>query len=456
MRSVVKFLSAFLLVVHFVFSACTAESQSNKGSSLTTAPPTMQMPNVVPLFIEDGEFTSTLILVNGSTVQTFADVAVRALDGKTVAKKRVQFQPHSQQQLNIRTLLDAAGASGTTTGSILVTQSPALSGVVITAVLAMTRVSSSAPNYINEEIVMPSSSGSQFLRAVADKGNGPPLLAITSLADTVQHVQVQCLEKRGGASTKNIDLTAGETLLTSACREETVHGSDFQRYSEDPPAESHGPIGIALKSDAMSGSFAAFALEPHGSHDNKYFSSVPFTDPKMIMSTTTVFAGVPVGPATQLPTGTYIPSVALANFSSRDRHVTIRYARTSGENPEAENLESVTVPAQSSKEITLDGLKGDPDLQNSFLIAADGAPGDVAAKLVARSDSQLKEVELMGKDLMDPQNGGNHPWSVEQGTESTLLLQYQQCSAIFRRRDYQWQDNLAESLSIEADADHGH
>ncbi len=61
-------------------------------------------------------------------------------------------------------------------------------------------------------------------------------------------------------------------------------------------------------------------------------------------------------------------------------------------------------------------------MQNSFLIISDGAPGDVVAKLVARSDSRLREVELLGKDLKDPQNGGNHPWSIENGTDSTLLL----------------------------------
>jgi hypothetical protein len=382
----------------------------------------MQMPAVVPLFIADGNFASTLVLVNGSSVQTYADVTVRSLDGKTVATKRVQFQPDSQQQLNLRTLLNSAGAAGTTTGSIIVMQSSDLSGVVITAVLSMTRLSPSQPNYIDQEISMPSAAGSQILRAVADKGEGSPIVAITSLSTVEQHVQVQCLGKNDKKLSKAVVLSAGETLLTSACSEETLHGADFQSFAGDFRDEPQGPIGIALTSDAMPGSFAAFALAPHGPRERRYFSSVSFTDPKMLMSSTTVFTGVPVGSAVQLTAGKYTPAVALANFANKDTRVTVRYAQTSGDTPNTQDVETVTVPAQSSKEVSLAGLIGDPNLQNSFLIVSDGGPGDVVAKLVARSDSQLREVELLGKDLKNPQNGGNHPWSLENGTNSTLLL----------------------------------
>jgi hypothetical protein len=281
---------------------------------------------------------------------------------------------------------------------------------------------SSSPNYIDEEIAMPSAEGSQILRAVADKGEGSPIVAITSLSDMGQHVQVQCLAKNGIKLSKAVQLSAGETLVTEACSEETLPGADFQRYAEDSGDEARGSIGIALKSDGMPGSFAAFALAPHCSRDGRYFSSVAFTDPSMVMSSTTVFTGVPVGSSAQLPAGAYTPTVALANFANQDAHVTVRYAQTSGDTADAQDVETIVVPAQSSKEVSLPGLKGDPNLQNSFLIVADGALGDVAAKLVARSDSQLREVELLGKDLKDLQNGGNHPWSIENGTDSTLLL----------------------------------
>src|SRR5271167_1141723 len=49
-------------------------------------------------------------------------------------------------------------------------------------------------------------------------------------------------------------------------------------------------------------------------------------------------------------------------------------------------------------------------------------PGDLMAKLVSATDSGIREVESVGKDEQDPNNGGSHPWSLEGGTESTLLL----------------------------------
>jgi len=44
------------------------------------------------------------------------------------------------------------------------------------------------------------------------------------------------------------------------------------------------------------------------------------------------------------------------------------------------------------------------------------------AKLVSASDTALHEVELQAKDQSEMANAGNHPWSIEGNTESTLLL----------------------------------
>jgi hypothetical protein len=80
------------------------------------------------------------------------------------------------------------------------------------------------------------------------------------------------------------------------------------------------------------------------------------------------------------------------------------------------------MPPKQSRELVLDGLQGEPDLQNSFIVYSDGAPGALMAKLVSTSDSQLHEVELQAKDASDTLNAGNHPWTVNGTTESTLLL----------------------------------
>jgi hypothetical protein len=83
---------------------------------------------------------------------------------------------------------------------------------------------------------------------------------------------------------------------------------------------------------------------------------------------------------------------------------------------------SFVVSAGSTATRTLTGLHGDPALTNSFVVTADGSPGDFAAKLISASSARADEIELMGKDQSDLQNGGDHPWSLQNGLESTLLL----------------------------------
>ncbi|HWO30529.1 MAG TPA: hypothetical protein VNO32_17175 [Candidatus Acidoferrum sp.] len=38
------------------------------------------LPLIAPLFIEDGQFSSTLVLVSGTQLNTYADVTVRGMD----------------------------------------------------------------------------------------------------------------------------------------------------------------------------------------------------------------------------------------------------------------------------------------------------------------------------------------------------------------------------------------
>jgi hypothetical protein len=414
-----KRITTFFAVVLFATSSIlaanpkSANTQAAKGAM-------MQMPLVVPLFVENDEFKSTLGLVNGSAVSTYADVMVRDLDGKIIASQRAQFSAHSQQRVDLGALLRSSGTSATT-GSILIMQSPDLKGTVIAAALSITYVTYPEPNYIDEEVAMPSAEGSQVLRAVADKSDGPPVIAIASLAESAQNVRVDCLSMNGRGISKTVTLAAGETLFTPACEGEDVPGFDLQT-ALDIADKPHGPTGIALSSDGMPGSFAAFALAPHGKPGERYLTAVPFADPKMVMSANTVFAGVPVGTATLLPAGKYVPEVSFANFSGKDAQVKIQYSRTSADGPKPRDVANFTVPAKSTRSLTMNSLEGDPELRNSFVVVASGAPGDLLAKLVSRSDSRLHAVELVGKDEKDPDNGGEHPWTLEDGTESTLLL----------------------------------
>ena len=98
MRPVVKcvLLSALFALLVVAADAATLKAQKTSTNSTSAM---MQMPMGVPLFLEDGDFTSTLVLVNGGAVHTYADVTVPTVGGKTVATKRIQFH-HLNGQIN--------------------------------------------------------------------------------------------------------------------------------------------------------------------------------------------------------------------------------------------------------------------------------------------------------------------------------------------------------------------
>jgi len=145
--------------------ASSSQRPSRKGTTtfypakpvnpLPPEPPMMMMPLVAPLFLEGDPFSSILTLVNNSEASTYADITLRAVDGSTVSSRRVNFSPHSQRRISIAELLGEKGST-VTTGSILVMQSSALTGPPVAAALSMTYLGSAAPNYIDEEISMPS------------------------------------------------------------------------------------------------------------------------------------------------------------------------------------------------------------------------------------------------------------------------------------------------------------
>jgi hypothetical protein len=400
----------------------SATNAVNEARQTASAPvmPTI-MPIVAPLFIEDDQFTSTLVLVNASALNTYADVTFAGLDGGKIATKRVQFTPHSQQSIEVGAAL-AASASTATSGSISVMQSSQLEGMSILAQLSMTYRGSSQPNYIDEELAMPSMSGSSVLRGVAERSEGSPLVALTSLVDVPQQVTIQCLGKDGIFKSKSVVVLADETVVTQACSQGTNYGADLETAMLANDAEKQDSVGIQLTSSAMPGSLAAFGLAPHGGSEDRYFSNIGFADPKMAVSANTTFTGVPVGDSQLLPGGKYVPEVALANFSAKAVHAHVKYSTTGGTSPTILDAKSLTVPAQSTRWLRLDNVQSADGLQNSFIVESDGAAGDLGAKLVSRSDSELREVEVPGKDELNVNNGGAHPWTLKDGAESTLLL----------------------------------
>jgi hypothetical protein len=384
------------------------------------APPPVPMPLVMPLFLDGNQFSSTLTLVNNSTASTYADVTLRALDGTEIVTHRAKFSPHSQVQLPAAVLLEEKNSSATA-GSILIKQSPALAGPSIAGVLSMTYLGSASPNYLDEEPSVLSTTGSRVVQGVADRANGSPLVAISSSSAAPQHVDIECLGEHGVRASKQIELAPGETFIADACSSQDEPG-DPGAVMQHLDQDAHGPVGIQLTSDASPGSFAASALAPHHKEGDRFFSNILFSDPRSVSSSKIIFTGVPVGSSPLLPDGAYTPHIGLANFSSAPINVHVNFAQTSDGAAKAQEVGLVAVPAHSSREFVLSDLGGASGLQNSFIVSSDGAPGAIAAKLISSSDSALHEVELQAKDEHDPSNAGMHPWSIEQNTDSTLLL----------------------------------
>jgi hypothetical protein len=287
----------------------------------------------------------------------------------------------------------------------------------------MTFTGASNTSYIDEEVAMPSAEGSQTVRAVTDESDGSPIVAITSLSDTTQRIDVLCIVEHEHRQ-KSIELGPQETLVTEACEAKTRPGWDLQAILDHAEEAPRGVAGISITSDGMPGSFAAFGLSRRTKDGRQSFSSIDFADPMMTMSPNTVFTGIPVGAAPLLGDGKFVPELSLANFSDQSRHVTVKFAHTSGATPATSDVADLALEPGTIKRLKLEGLEADPTLQNSFFVGSDGVPGDLLAKLVSvnDSDSEMQVVGILGKDEREMYNGGNHPWSIENGSDSTILL----------------------------------
>jgi hypothetical protein len=100
----------------------------------------------------------------------------------------------------------------------------------------------------------------------------------------------------------------------------------------------------------------------------------------------------------------------------------VQYSQATGDTPAAKTVATLVVPAGGTATARLEGLPGDPDLQNTFEVISDQAPGDVVDNISSNSETGIRRVELPGKDLENSHNSGNHPWTVAGGTDSTILL----------------------------------
>jgi hypothetical protein len=374
---------------------------------------------LLPLFLSNHDFHSTAILVNSQSVSTYVDVTVRDSDGNVAVQQRINMAARNHTDIDIGQLLESAH-SNATRGSVLIVPATDGTGIGVIGQMSIAYNGSSQPSYLEYEPAKPNPANSLVLRAVADAGQASPIVGITSVASLAQNVTIQCLGSAGPAFSKTVSVPPMGTLLTPACNS-AASDPLGSAPSSSADTQTHAE-GISLTTDAPPGSFAAVGFAPHHGADGTSFTAVPFSDPKGAKTSTTVFPGLPVGSATQLPGGYYVPELSVANFSSSPAHVTVTYSRTSNGTPEVRTIDTLVVPPGATATADLQGLQGDPGLQNSFEVTSDQPPGTVLDKISSRSDTGIRWVELPGKDLQNSHNAGNHPWTVANGTDSTLLI----------------------------------
>ncbi len=390
----------------------------------------MAMPAIGPLFLQNDQISSSLMLVNNAASSAGATITLRNLTGRQIAQQHIVLAPSSQHEIAMAYLLSTA-TEYASMGSLSIIQDAGLQGVAVNAQLLLTDHSHSIPSYLDEELAMPSMEGSSTLRGVTDAAQGPSLLAISNLANKSQTVTVKCLSHEIQDATTQIIIPAYGTSLTSACSNTVIN--NFEEYLESVPHQEDTEVqGIEITGGSMAGTLAAFALAPHHRGSEVIFSAAPFTDPQMQKSSTTIYAGVPFGKQSVVSDGVYVPHIALANFSDKQANVTITVTDSNERYPRdgalltdflpQPHLRSVSLAPGESKNVILNDARNQAGLLHSIKVQSDQPAGLVQSKVVSRGDGVLYQVELLGKDLKDQENAGGHPWTTQGDNESHLLL----------------------------------
>ena len=305
-----------------------AAAQSPNPAGMSSAAMPAAMPSVAPLFIESGDFSSVLNLVNELRVPLQATVEVYSLDGVKAASETITMAPYSSRQLSMESIF--ASAVPLQLGSIRV-NADHTSGLL--AALSLTHRGSPV-TYFDEELAMPSMEGSSVARGVADDaGGGTPITAITSLSSSPQNITFSCVPENGAARQRTLELGPNQTLLTRPCAGDfpaaVLSPSDIENGGSGAPGSgSRTAAAIAVTSDAMPGEFAVYGIVPHGSKDSPFFTSINFSDPKTRRSSGSTYVGIPVGPSTLLTDGSYSPEISIANFGPAAATVTLESAST--------------------------------------------------------------------------------------------------------------------------------
>ena len=382
----------------------------------------MPMPLVAPVFLQTDQIDSSITVVNSIIWSVQGTVTLRDQGGNIIGKATPTFAAHSSTVVSLKKLLADAGSLAHS-GSVILEQDPQVKGPALLAQLSMTMHVGSQATYLEEEFGMPTMHGSAELRGVASETKNLPLIAITSVSEASQTIHAACIGESPADPGIAIELPAFGTAVVHACAWDTLKDdslglSSALQHAPGQPSQNHA---VSLKTDSVPGAFYAFGFALNGSIAQAQLQPLDFYDPGLLPSTKTVYVGVPFGPESRVLKQSFSPTLTLANFSTQPRSTTVTVADSSSGTPKTHQLAQVSLPALSTRTVPIPAQSGS-GLLNTFTIASDGQPGDVQAHLFSNRDSAEDRLELLSKDASDAHNGGDHPWSTENGNTSTLLL----------------------------------
>lgn len=396
-------------------------SQSAPQSpSSTPADNAMPMPLVAPLFIDNATTTSAITLVSDSSRPLDVDVMLSGPSGDQLAKTTVTIGAHAQRVVMLADLLAAAPYHPAAFGSVVVMpHRPS----TMSAQLSIVSSETASTHDLEEEFLMMMGDEPAQYRAVAT-GASAVVLSMRSLSAVTRMVSVECLTAGGSRHSGAIALVPNQTLLVQAC----VDGGPRQMTSLEETADMRPDakkgIGLSVSSAAPASELAVFGVGLQGEKSRRVRWAIPFADMNELRSPTAVYPVLPLGPGNVLASDSLGLRAAVANFGARPTEAVVMLSAGTGPGSQQKVIARITAPPHKVSVAELEDLPDDPTSGASMIIETDAAAGEVlsAIEAVSKSDGRWQHLALPRKDRNQADNGGQHPWRVDGGFASTLLL----------------------------------
>lgn len=417
---------AIVLLLAVALTSVGANPRSTQSSARPASMPMPVMPMklVAPLFIEDDVTTSVMTMVNSMAKPIDVDVILTGLDGNEIAKRTTTIASHSVQQLAAQDLLQGASVFGPAYGSVLLLPHEVS---ILAAQMSVVHRGGSVSDIEEEFAMIMEVPRPAHFRAVANNLAAPPIIAIRSLSNQERVITIDCLGKPGRQIKSDMSIEPNQTLLVQACMESGAKRiADLKDLSYTQQVhEVHEGIGLSVSSLAPSKEFAVFGLGIQGNELDPQLRAMSFTDVDQLNSSTAIYPGA-ISESSLL--GIYAPElrVSIANFGDSPSTATISVSKGSGNDSTQQQIATIKVPPRSAVARNLaEKLPDQLGLDGSLIVHSDGPIGETLSdiQLLSRSSDGLPaSVPLLWKDQAQVFNGGQHPWRIDGGFTSTVLL----------------------------------